>query len=224
MKLSAAIMAHPRRRELVADLVERVPAPIIWDRNAGEWDTARRALLTYDAGAEYHLVIQDDALVPAGDFLPALEHVLEHVDAGTPVGLYLGRCRPEARLYTLAVRMALERGLSWLEEFGGPRWGVAIAYPVADLERLVEWGDEHGKPRVYDARVHRFYRAENRHGRYCIPSLVDHDYRRESVLGSQPGKRCAHVYLDDRPVDAVDWSTPALKIDYRRRLAVPTGA
>ena len=213
-------MAHPRREALVERLRQEVEAPVVWDRGEGEWDTARRALLEHDAGADYHLVIQDDAIVPAG-FLAALEHVLRFVPAGTPLGLYLGRCRPEARLYTNAVRLARHLGLAWLEEFGGPRWGVALAFPVADLDRLVEWGDEHGRRRVYDARVHRFYRLADRHARYPLPSLVDHDPELPSVLGSSRGNRRAHLYLGTSPVESVDWSTPALKVDYRRRLVVP---
>ena len=99
MKLSASIMAHPDRAEHVAALLDDLgrPVRVNYDTegpasgNADRgWRTARGGWVMYDPAADFHLLLQDDALVSA-DLLAGLEQALEHVPADAVVSPYLGK-------------------------------------------------------------------------------------------------------------------------------------
>lgn len=220
--ISAAIMAHPRRRAMVNRLVERLPdAAVVWDERGEEWDTGRRALLAYDPAARYHLVVQDDAILSAR-FLEAVALITDQVE-DQPVGLYVGRCRPRRRLVQKAVHHAIASGSPWLEAPGGPWWGVAIAVPVAVIPSLVAFADLDGH-RYYDVRVTRFFKRAGTWARYPIPSPVDHDPDVPSLIDSQPGNRRAWRFLGDADPAAIDWSRPPVRVDVAGRLHVPAPA
>src|SRR5690554_7753472 len=66
MKISISIMAHPDRAYLIDSLYKKllpIESKVVWDEKNNIWDTCRRAWLTHDAQSDYHLVIQDDALI-----------------------------------------------------------------------------------------------------------------------------------------------------------------
>lgn len=220
MKVSVAVMAHPSRRAMADALAERLDAPIVWDRRSNEWDTGRRALLEYDPTAEYHAVVQDDAIVP-DRFREALDLVTDHAE-GHPLGLYVGRVRPYARLVKLAVAAAERAGSPWLEA-GGPWWGVGVAFPVAVIPALVAWCDLSTHP-YYDNRLRAFVKQSGLWCRYPIPSLVDHDPGLPSLVDYGGGNRCAHRYIGDADPASIDWTREPVRVNQRGRLVVPTTA
>lgn len=215
---SLAIMAHPSRRDLAEPLARRLDAPIVWDRNGVEWETGREALLAYESDADWHVVVQDDAIVPAR-FREALECVTAPLEPEQPLGLYVGRCRPRARMVTKAVRAAIDSSSPWIEA-GGPWWGVAVCLPTQSIPALVASADLY-RSRFYDRRVGEFFRLAGRWCRYPIPSLVDHDPDLPSLVDSGGGNRRAHVYIGDRDPRSIDWSRAPVKIDLRGRILVP---
>src|SRR5690606_32431577 len=84
LRLSAAIMAHPIRKEQVKELQAMLdrPVPVAWGPNPEpspdpqrRWATRRAAWELHDPTADWHLVIQDDAIV-CQDFLAGLEAAL----------------------------------------------------------------------------------------------------------------------------------------------------
>ena len=90
MKLSASIMAHPDRAPYVDELTDALGrwVTVHWDQegppsgNADRvWRTARGAWLQHDPAADFHLLLQDDALV-SHHLLTGLEQALEHVPPG----------------------------------------------------------------------------------------------------------------------------------------------
>ena len=86
--LSVAVMAHPKRADLIPALCDSIDAdvPVVWDERNDRWDTGRRALLAFDPAATHHLVVQDDALV-CRDLVAGLQRALPHVPREAPVGL-----------------------------------------------------------------------------------------------------------------------------------------
>lgn len=64
--LSVAIMAHPKREAMVADLLTRLDreVPVVWDQINDRHDTGARAMEAFDPACTHHLVIQDDVAVP----------------------------------------------------------------------------------------------------------------------------------------------------------------
>ena len=209
-------MAHPSRAELVERKAEALPeAAVIWDRGRGEWDTGRRALSPYEPVADYHAVIQDDAILPPD--LPALLELVSTHAESAPIGLYVGQVRPQARLMAKAVRRAHESGIAWLEMAGGPIWGVGVALPVASLPRMIREADQYTHP-LYDARLKEAYRTLGSWARYPIPSLLDHDPLEPSLIDSAGGDRRAYDFIGKRDPRGFAWDGPRIRIDQRGRL------
>jgi hypothetical protein len=206
--VSVAVMAHPRRAHLVADLCRRLdyPAPVIFDERDDRWDTGSRALLAYDPSATHHVVVQDDAVV-CRDLTAGVAELVAHVPAGRPIGLYFGRGRPGEAQHAALYRRAVRAGHRWIAMTRGPMWGVALVVPTDQCRPLVEHGNRN-RSISYDGRVASWYRKHGIECWYPIPSLVDHrnDPEVPSLIGGQKG-RAAHEHLGDRSPLDVDWAT-----------------
>lgn len=208
--VSVAIMAHPKRRKFVAELLPRLDQPateVVWDTHDDRWDTGRRALLAFRPAAEFHLVIQDDA-IPCRDLVAGAERAM--AAAGErPVGLYVGRVRPMNRQHIVgpAIDRAVKRGATWIA-MEGPTWGVAIAVPTSHIPEIVKWGDRHTDIPNYDTRIARYYRSQGIDCWYTVPSLVDHRPVKDnpSLLSGRTGNRRAHYFIGkDRSALEVEW-------------------
>ena len=117
VRLSAAVMAHPSREAMVAELVDALdrPVEVVWDEINDRHDTGLRALRAADRSCTHHLVIQDD-VVPCRDLLAGAERALCAVPDGQPGSLYLGRVRPVAAAVARAV--SLYSGSAWIPMAG----------------------------------------------------------------------------------------------------------
>ena len=62
-------MAHPKRKKQAEKLKQKLAKggwtklTISYDQKNDEWSNGENSLLSYDKGADYHLVIQDDAII-----------------------------------------------------------------------------------------------------------------------------------------------------------------
>src|SRR5690606_21305294 len=121
VKLSASIMAHRKRQaeaeELQASLDRDVP--IVYDPEpepskdpAQRWITGRMAWEAHDPGADYHLVIQDDALACA-DLISGLEKALDVLGPKGLVCAYSGTGKPHQAHIKRAIAHATDKGHSW---------------------------------------------------------------------------------------------------------------
>ena len=184
MKLSVSIQAHPDRAWEVADLRLRLRsfgslAPVAWDKegppngNADRgWRTARAAWLLHDPDADFHLVLQDDAMPCASDLEAGLERALEHVPDTAVVSAYLGRGGANGARWGGIVTEAERRGASFVVS-SKLSWGVAIVLPVKLIPDMIDYCDRRSGI-TDDMRVAGW--SEKRHGEvwYPWPSLVDH--------------------------------------------------
>ncbi|WP_141921843.1 Lsr2 family DNA-binding protein [Haloactinospora alba] len=172
--MSYAIRAHPDRADLVADLLARLgldETHVVWDRWGDSWDTGRRAWQAHDPDADWHLVIEDDAIV-SRDLLPAVEQTVETLPEQSVLSLYLGR--EGSRGIAAAAERATTRGAAWVQ---APHlvWGVAIAAPTASIPAMLDWCDRLEWPsRVYDTRLAAYYQHRAWPAWYPVPSWVDH--------------------------------------------------
>jgi hypothetical protein len=194
MKLSVSIMAHPDRVARVDALQAALgaPVPVAWDTEGPPWRdperlwrTARRAWELHNPHADWHLLLQDDAIV-APDLLGALGRGLKHVPERAIVSLYIGTGRPVPGLWRTLAARADEADASWIV---GPRsmWGVALALPTAVIPQMMAWADrQRGIPD--DMRVGRWARRSRLEAWFPWPSLVDHP-EDASLLGHGPGRR-----------------------------------
>lgn len=218
MKISVAIMAHRKRSAVVADLVERLGIEddrVVWDRRSDRWDTGVRAWRHHDPAADWHLVLQDDAM-PCRDLLPGLEAALDHIPAQSVVSLYLGSNGP---------RSLAAHDPSWIT-FPRLIWGVGIAVPVASIDDMLTWCEQNPQPN-YDTRVARYYeRAARWPVYYTWPSLVDH--RQVASLLNHPNGRRARDFIGGH-ISALDWppaypnSRPAVPDVPNKKEGAPMG-
>jgi hypothetical protein len=204
----SVVMAHPDRREWAEALAAELRCEIIYDRGAGLWDTARRALLAHDPQAVYHLVVQDDALL-AGDALVALSGALRAA-AGHPVSLYVGHSLDD---YQPQIRTtfdeALRAGQSWVEA-DGPGWAVAVAHPVRLIRRVVEVADRYARTAPDDRRLTYAYQQMGLKCWYTVPSLADHRDGPSLVRkgAAQTGRQARKVATAP---GTIDWTIPPAK-------------
>lgn len=209
VRVSAAIMAHPRRQRFVPGLLADLNAdvPVIWDRDNNRWDTGRRAMLAYDPTATHHVVIQDDAIVPA-DLLAGLEQALRYVPKDLPVGLYIGKITPQRNIVQRHVMRAGEH-TRWII-MNKLYWGVGVVMPTSVIEEMVKWCD-HLKAANYDVRISSWCRHREKPVYYPWPSLVDHRNSPSLVAGRTSAGRHAHRFIGvSRSVLDVDWDGSVL--------------
>lgn len=180
MKLSASIMAHPDRAPLVEELLAMLdrPVPVHWDpegKPSGNgdriWRVARAGWELFDPEADWHLLLQDDA-VPSADLLAGLERALEYVPEDAVVSPYFGQGGAQGPRWARIGEQAERVRASWVlsERLMG---GVAICLPSKLVPELIERADKMaGVPD--DMRVAGW--AKRRHAEvwYPWPSLVDH--------------------------------------------------
>jgi len=180
VKLSVSVQAHPDRAELVKALTSSLDgeAPVAWDEegppngNADRgWRTARAAWQLHDPDADWHLVLQDDA-VPCADLLAGLSEALAHVPADAVVSAYLGRGGGNGYRWTPIVTGAEIAGASWVRS-SKLSWGVAIILPAKLIGEMIEYCDRrHGV--TDDMRIAGWAEKRRAEVWYPWPSLVDH--------------------------------------------------
>lgn len=214
MKLSVSIQAHPDRSEMVCHLQAGLDRPVViaWDiegppnGNADRgWRTARAAWQLHDPDADWHVVLQDDA-VPCVDLLAGLERALEHVPADAVVSPYLGRGGGNGYRWTPIVTGAEIAGASWVTS-SKLSWGVAIVLPVKLIPDMIEYCDRRSGV-TDDMRVAGW--AEKRHAEvwYPFPSLVDHRPGQSLTKHRAPDRVAWHHHQGSAL--ELDWTGPVV--------------
>lgn len=212
MRLSAAVMAHPIREVQVSEQAAWLDrdVPVVWASNpqptsdpVARWVTGREAWQLYDPSADWHVVLQDDA-VPCRDMLAGLELALDEVGDRGVVSAYTGTGRPHQANVTKALDDAVRKDRSWMATWS-LNWGVAIAAPTWTIPAMLEWCERPPMARTnYDMRIGLYYRDVMRWVTwYTVPSLVDH--ADVPSLVSHGGNRFAHRVCDGSALE-VDWS------------------
>lgn len=211
--ISVAVMAHQKRESYVAKLVPRLGVGddrVVWDRRDDRWETGRRAMMHHDPEADWHMVIQDDALV-CRDLIAGLEQALDHVPRETIVSPFIGTVRPaRQRIQQIADRARRSRDVSWVI-LNTLNWGVVVVVPVWTIPDMVAWADYKDVP-YYDTRVGQYYwRQLGWPTWYTWPSLVDHR-RGPSISGH--GESVAHEFIGEN-ASALEWDRSGQVLDYQ---------
>jgi hypothetical protein len=205
VNVSFTVMAHPKRREWAEQIAAEIGCSITWDQKNDRHDTGLRAIKAYDPSADYHVVVQDDVLLPQ-DFVKSVRRALLWVPSA-PVSFYYGGKGNGYSKHVATWQEAKEAGASWLKR-KGPVWGPAIAYPTRSIERLISYF-EASEVQNYDRRVMKYYLSVGQSCWYSIPSLVQH--RQEdnpSLCGHDRGLRQAREFVGPQSALEVDWSGP----------------
>lgn len=215
MKLSASIMAHPDRAECVAELLAALDRPVRvhYDTegpasgNADRgWRTARGGWVMHDPDADFHLLLQDDALISA-DLLAGLERALEHVPPDAVVSPYLGRGGATPHRWRRMAADADRLGASWVVS-SKLMWGVGIVLPVARISGMIAAADRMTGI-TDDMRVAGWAEKTRTEVWYTWPCLVDH--RAVPSLTKHHAKdRHAERHHAGSALE-LDWSGPSVR-------------
>lgn len=206
MKISVSIMTHFDRRPYAKALKEKLDSmwfeevKIIYDTGLGEWDTGKRAV-EYGVGrADWHLVIQDDAII-SETFYENIYVALLNVPERSLVSMYLGQVKPYGSQVGRAFNHAMVRNASWISH-STLLWGVGIAIPSEDIAAIIKHSAFHLKL-LYDRRVGQYYLNMKRKVYYTTVSLVDHDYTLPSLTGHDNTKtpRVCHRFCGDTLIE-----------------------
>lgn len=183
MRISIAIMAHPKRKEMAESLFKQldemnfVSCELVMDNKDYEWNTGVRALQAKAPNADWHLVIQDDAII-SENFYQNVKRALEEVPERTCVSFYFGSGSPFPEKTERQFKSASDKGISWIRT-ATLFWGVCIAVPADETEKIITFGA--GSSRLYDNRVGLYFFNQGRAVYNLVPSIVDHS-QGESLL------------------------------------------
>lgn len=198
--LSIAVMAHPKRKkqaEALALELKKYPfvaVEVAYDRPGAnshddEWNNGVRALKSGVGVADWHVVIQDDAILTP-HFYDNLIGATSTVPTKTLISLYTGKSRPMGKRVKIAVDKVNDE--TWLQ-YWLLMWGVGIMMPSSHIEPMIEFVEDRTEP--YDTRIGIFYQRNRLPVYYTMPSLVDHDDELGSIFpdhGLSPEPRVAH--------------------------------
>lgn len=210
MNITATVMAHPRRKAEAEALYKKLiqypfsEVSITWDEKNEEWDTGSRALSAGIGKGDWHVVVQDDAILTP-DFYNNIVGAVSTLPHKTLVSLYTGTVRPLPDRVKAAVAKA--QNDTWLK-FWLLLWGVGIVIPSDHIEPVLEYCE--GREELYDMRIGQFYQINRLQVYYTNPSLVDHDEDLGSLLGhgKSPEPRRAHRVA----TGPVNWNNRAIDI------------
>lgn len=182
MNISVTIMAHPKRSKAATSLalvLGQYPfsdTSITWDEINEEWHTGKRALMDGVGKGDWHVVIQDDALLTP-DFYQNIEQMIYSLKQKTIISLYTGTARPLANRVAGAVRKTADGGFLRHHQLF---WGVGIVIPTDHILPMLEFVEDIDLQ--YDNKIGEFYCRNGLPVYYCIPSLVDHDDDTDTLI------------------------------------------
>lgn len=174
-------MAHPKRAEFLPYLLEKLGnCQIAMDEGHGLWKNARRAWKMYDPNADYHVVIQDDAIVCNKFKERALETIKqsEKVFKNGPhlINFYYDNIlAPITKIEEIINQGYITRSKVC--------WAVAICMPVSLIDEMLSFADSINDPRD-DERITGFMRSKRLKCYFPIPSLIDHRTDATSLVGN----------------------------------------
>lgn len=205
-QISIAIMAHPvrsKKAHILRARLKNMPfssVKIVFDENNDEWSTGVRSWRSYDPIADWHIVIQDDAIISDYFYENVLKY-LQNAPEQTAVSFYYGRTKPFARHTDSAYKKAMMVGAQWIS-CKTLLWGVCIAQPTSAIQSMLQYCDQNHKSMLYDNRIGEYYRSKKQKVYYTMPSLCDHDDEQSLVGHDVKTARVAYSY-SSLPVDKV---------------------
>ena len=190
-----SIQAHESRREFFDYLRQKlgdVPfsVDVAGERNIGCWQNCKRAWLMYDPTADWHVVIQDDAIICDNFKELAEQFISEHLKENRVFNFYFGDMDGS---YKYNLGDGLEKGFFIKQRLS---WGVAICLPVKMIKEMIEFCDWYVDIPQDDVRLSKFCWSKRLEVMYPIPSLCDHR-QVESLVGAVGTGRKAFLFKDN---------------------------
>jgi hypothetical protein len=187
MKMSISVMAHPARKEFFDYLKSKLgDVPFSIDEGKGLIWNCRNAWSMYDPLADYHVVIQDDAIV-CDNFMERAQDILKKAQ-GLPVSFF----HVSPLSYKKYREQREKTGAIIQPKLSG---GVALCLPVALISSMLEHYDQDKSP-FDDERVGRFLLSIKTPLYFPFPSLIDHRIGNRSMMWKSASSHKANEYID----------------------------
>lgn len=187
MKMSISVMAHPARAEFFEYLKLKLgDVPFSIDEGKGLLWNCRNAWSMFDPTADYHVVIQDDAIV-CDDFYKRALPVLEKAN-----GLAVSFFHVSPLSYKKYREQREKTGAIIQDSLSG---GVALCLPTKLIPAMLEHYDLDTVP-FDDSRVERYLKSVPLKLYFPFPSLIDHRTGNNSIMWKKPSPHRANEYID----------------------------
>lgn len=200
MQISVTVMAVPARKlqaEYLASILRLYPfsdVSVTYDQIAAgthesEWNNGANALRAGLGKGDWHVVIQDDAILTP-NLYENIEGAIKAVPTKSIISLYTGKARPFPLRITEAINKVVDETFL---QYILLMWGVGIVIPTSHIKPMLEFVADRTEP--YDTRIGIFYQRNRLPVYYTMPSLVDHDDDMGTAIpghGTKPGARVAH--------------------------------
>jgi len=184
-------MAHPSREKYFGYLKEQLgDVPFSIDtKSIGVWPNCKRAWQMHDPSADYHVVIQDDAILCENFIEKAIEVLEKNKDRGTAFSFFYGTRQD----WVEEGKKGMQDGFVIRKNL---KWGVAVCLPVSKINYMIAHADTM-TIKQDDTRIGRFLQFIDMRVYYPMPSLVEHRGDEESLVGDVKGRR-AFKFIDDK--------------------------
>lgn len=186
-------MAHPSRKHFFEDLSKKLDHPLfVVDEGRGLIANCRRSWEVHNPQADFHVVIQDDAIV-CKNFKEIATGFISRMEAERIAANQLPYAYNFFTIESTQVKLTEWKGYAIDERNRG---GVAICLPTNQIESMLEYydtlTDKHD-----DYRIGQWLKANNIKVCYPIPSLIDHDDNNPSLCSHPKLMRKAYKFVDN---------------------------
>ena len=199
MRLSISIQAHESRAEYFPHLRERLGdvaffVDVDGEKNLGCWLNNRRAWLAYNPKADFHVVIQDDAIVCQDFQKKAQDFIKGHSDHREKIAFnfFLGYSKKGTDINDATYKTAIEDGFLIRRRNA---WGVAICMPTHIIPQVIELCDKYDQIPQDDVRLGKALFALGYKVCYPVPSLIEHR-KGKSLVGNDNEGRHAYQFIE----------------------------
>lgn len=187
-------MAHPSRSKFFPYLRKKLgKVPFAIDKGYGIWENAKKAWGLHKSDSDYHIVIQDDAII-GKDFLKnAKEHLKKYPNHAHC--FYYGKRKNEKIMN--AAKKGIKNGGVEMDKLN---WGVAVCLPKKIIPGMLKFCDSlkilHNHD---DSRISQYLQKISMKIWYPLPSLIDHRWDEKSLMGNCEGvkKRQAFKFIGE---------------------------
>ncbi|MGP3983158.1 hypothetical protein [Streptomyces sp. KR80] len=176
VRISGAVMGHPRRQESAKALIAQAPDGLLQlalDPDPDGPPTALRSAMTawsaVTSEATHHLVLQDDA-VPCAGFFDRVHEIVRAAPDAALAFFTSWNSRNGA-----AVRMGALLGARWVEATREYTPTVALVLPARLASGFADYARRHADGWPDDVVMQRYLRAHRVPTYLTVPNLVEHD-------------------------------------------------
>lgn len=198
VNLSISVMAHHSRSAFFPYLQERLGVPLSQfsiDTENNLLKNCKSAWRLHDPSADFHVVIQDDAIVCDDFHARAIEFITKHENRRIKENLPEQGYNFFLKLNDNGTPLRLSDGYYTSNVTRG---GVAICLPVKHIEPMLEEFDRQFS-RHDDDRISAYITKNNMRMIFPVPSLIDHRSELDSLAGNKRSLS-AYNYIDRKPL------------------------